>query len=101
MASGKPGYPEECDAARTAATRAMCEQKKKMSQSKLDFVHTKTRDMLRKIDTYRRKEAGLPPPEWWQDTPKTPAYNSTGGGTPKADAPLLPNSSTPLPANTF
>jgi hypothetical protein len=99
---------KQCDAVHTPAERSACDAKVKASAARLDVVHAHTREMHRKIDTWRRKQAGLPPPEWWPDPRKnqrngqTGAVPSYGSPPPPEESPvLLPSSPKPLPAGTF
>jgi hypothetical protein len=96
---------KECAVVRTPLARAQCDQKKKLSQAKLDIVHAKTRDMLRKVDTYRRQQAGLPPSQEWlgngQNNGANGAASTNGSQAPKLLAPLLPSNAAPVPTNTY
>jgi hypothetical protein len=101
----------ECDAAHTPVERQQCDLKKNTSQKLLDDIHLRTRQVLRQIDVWRRKQAGLPPPEWWppenqplqKDTTTAPPspWSQKAPAPQKDNSTLLPNNSAPLPANTF
>ncbi len=96
---------KECEAARTAADRVLCERKKAVSQQKKDVVIAQSVETQRKIDTWRRVRVGLPPPDWWpqpaQKNGQTDA-TSAGGTAPKKDnSVLLPGYTTIMPANTY
>lgn len=105
------GIQAQCNAARTPAAHADCDRKKQASQAKLDAIHARTRDMHRKIDTWRRKQAGLPPPEWWpqnnQKSGSSGGNGSSGGGSSGSASPpadhsvLVPTGPSSVPANTF
>ena len=105
---------KECEAPQTPAEHAECDRKAKKSQERLDKVHEHTRDMLRKLDTWRRKSRGLPPPDWWPEEKKdqnnqqnSGASNGGAAGTtqsvpsPDKSPVLLPQQPKALPAGTF
>lgn len=99
---------KECDAARTVGERALCDRKKTGSQARLDRVHQHTREMQYKIEAWRNKQRGLPPPDWspyGNAAASKPPVNGSGNsssGTEARPAPaLLPQNGTALPPGTF
>lgn len=97
---------KQCNEAHTPVDRAACEKNKKISQARIDNIHAHMREVFRKIDAWRRKQAGLPPEPVATDSGnqgngQTGSGGSNGSAKPNADAPLLPSNSHPLPAGTF
>lgn len=97
----------ECAAAKNPRERAMCDRKRQDSQARLDTVHAHTRDMARRIDTWRREQAGLPPATWWDDgkpqkaSRPSGAANNGGSAQPAQPSPVLLPQSPTLPSGTF
>ena len=102
---------KQCNDTHSVADRIACEKNQKASQARLDTVNAHTRDMLRKIDNYRRKQAGLPPPPWWAEENKKAGIVGNGNRDLHPPPPppppkennsvLLPQGGASLPANTF
>ena len=96
---------KDCAAARTQVEKLACDNKTRLSQKRLDGVHAMMRDMQKKIDTWRREKAGLPPPDWYPEDQKPTVQRNPDGSpvttTGKDNTVLLPHSDTKLPANTF
>jgi hypothetical protein len=102
---------KQCASPQGPAERAQCDLKKKASQAKYDVIHARMLEILRKIDFWRRKQAGLPPPDWWppenQPITQPNAQPNSNNASPNVTTPkkenstLLPSDAAPLPANTF
>jgi hypothetical protein len=102
---------QQCQNPQGAVARAQCDQKKKISQAKYDAIHIRMLEISRKIDFWRRRQAGLPPPDWWppenQPIQQPSSNDNNNNSSPNSAVPqkdnsvLLPSESAPLPANTF
>jgi len=94
------GIDAECEKARTPVEHAACDNRKRLWQTKMDALHARMDNLHRRIDMWRHKQAGLPPPEWWPQP--QPQKGQPGYVPPKPPMePVLVPQSSPLPTNTY
>lgn len=96
----------QCNSTHTPADHVTCDRNKKAWQVKSDALSTRSLELHRKIDAWRRKQAGLPPlAPWPPPSNQSSGQNNTNpaANTSKThdDSVLVPSGSTPLPGNTY